>query len=152
MKKVLFLVIVLFSINTITNAQAWDGKGDTKVSAGYEFYGFSIIDNIGNTENAVVSTIDYGISDNISVGTGVKYNFNSTNLYVNLRADYHFQHIFELSSNFDIYVGADIGLNTVYKQEWDMGLHIGTRFMFTDVVGIYFEIGNSGIAGLSYNF
>lgn len=152
MKKTLLIITLLLAINTISNAQAWDGKGDTKINVGYEFYGYSIVSNLGNTQDAFVSTIDYGIADNISVGAGVKYNFTSTNFYFNLRSDYHFQNFFELSSNFDIYAGGDVGLNTYYKNDWDLGFHIGSKFMFTDAIGIYLEIGNRGNAGLSYNF
>lgn len=152
MKKILASLIILLSINTIVNAQAWDGKGDTKINIGYEFYGYSTTSNLGNTENGILSTIDYGITDNISLGTGVKYNFNSTNFYLNLRTDYHFQGLFELNSNFDVYAGADIGFNSYYENNYDFGFHIGTRYMFTDIVGIYLELGNRGNVGLSYNF
>ena len=152
MKKLLLSLVVILSINTIANAQAWDGKGDTKISIGYEFYSYSTISNLGNTQDGLVTTIDYGITDNISIGTGINYNLNSTNFYFNLRSDYHFQHLLELSSNFDVYAGADIGLNTYHDNDWDLGFHIGSRFMFTDVIGIYLEVGNRGNIGLSYNF
>ena len=152
MKRFLLFATLLLTINTISNAQAWDGKGDTKINVGYEFYGYSTTSNLGNTQDGLTSTIDYGICENISIGAGIKYNFVSTNFYFNLRSDYHFQNFFKLSSNFDVYTGADIGLNTYHENNWDLGFHVGTRFMFTDAIGIYLEIGNRGNAGLSYNF
>jgi len=152
MKKLLVVFIILFTINTTIKAQSWDGKGDTKINVGYEFYGYSTISNLGNLQDGLTATIDYGITNNISVGTGVAYNFTSTNFYFNLRSDYHFQQFFELRSNFDVYAGGDIGLNTYHGNDWDLGFHIGTRFMFTDAVGIYLEVGNRGNVGLSYNF
>ena len=152
MKKILFSIIIILSINSTIKAQAWDGKGDLKLSAGYEFYGYFPNNDIGGVEDSFVSTIDYGITDYISVGSGVNYNFNLNNLYLNLRADYHFQHFFQLRSNFDVYTGADIGFVSLFQNDMDFGLHIGARFMFTDAIGIYLEIGNRGNAGLCYNF
>ena len=152
MRKILFSIILLFTVNAIANAQAWDGKGDTKINVGYEFYNYSTLSNLGNLQDGLLATIDYGITNNISVGTGVDYNFNTTNFYFNIRTDYHFQHFFELSSNFDVYAGADVGFNTYHEKDWEFGFHVGSRFMFTDVVGIYLEIGNRGNIGLSYNF
>jgi len=152
MKKLLFTIIIIFSINITTNAQAWDGKGDVKINGGLEFYGYFPNNNITQDGNGMVATIDYGILENISIGSGANYNFVSNNFYLNLRADYHFQTLLELSSNFDIYAGADGGLNSTFDKQWDFGLHGGMRFMFTDAIGIYVEIGNRGNAGLSYNF
>ena len=152
MKKLLFSIVLLLSINTIVNAQAWDGRGDTKINAGYEFYSYYPLNSIDDTRNGLSASIDYGITDNISVGSGINYNIKYTNFYFNIRSDYHFQNLFELSSNFDVYAGGDIGLNSYYKNNFDFGFHVGTRFMFTDAVGIYLEIGNRGNVGLSYNF
>lgn len=155
MKKILISLVLLLSVNTIVNAQAWDGKGDTKINVGYEFYSYYPLNSIDDARDGISTSIDYGISENISIGSGINYNIKYTNFYFNLRTDYHFQNLLELRSNFDVYAGADVGLNTNYsdfKKKIDFGLHVGTRFMFTDVIGIYLEIGNRGNVGLSYNF
>ncbi len=157
MKKLLLSLIFLLSISTIGKAQAWDGKGDMKVSMGYMFYDYHFSNTTDDFGSGISTCIDYGITENISIGTGINYNTQPTNFYFNLRSDYHFQNLLELNSNFDIYAGADIGLNT-YEQAsdfdkiWSLGLHVGTRFMFTDVIGFYLEIGNRGNIGLMYNF
>ena len=157
MKKLLLSLILLLSINTISKAQAWDGKGDMKVGMGYMFYDYHLSNSIENFGSGISTYIDYGITEDISIGMGVNYNIQPTNFYFNLRSDYHFQNLLELNSNFDIYAGADFGLNTYeqlwdFEQRWSLGLHIGTRFMFTDVIGLYLEIGNRGNVGLMYNF
>jgi long-subunit fatty acid transport protein len=152
MKKIFTLIIVLFTFSNLTNAQAWDGKGDLKINGGIEFYANNPKNDIHDTGMGLLSTIDYGVLDNISVGFGVNYNFDYTNFYFNLRGDYHFQSLLELSSNFDLYAGSDIGLNTYYNNDWDFGVHAGVRFMFTDAIGVFFEVGNRGNAGLTYNF
>ena len=157
MKKTLLFIAILLMINTISNAQAWDGKGDTKINISYEIYSTNLLNTYGNIGDGISASIDYGITENISIGTGIVYNPQYTNFYFNIRSDYHFQNLLELSSNFDIYAGADIGLNTYeqswdFEQKWGLGLHIGTRFMFTDAIGLYLEFGNRGNAGLSYNF
>jgi len=142
MKKILLTISIIIGVISTSYGQAWDGIGDKKASAGLEFYGFG---------TGIIGNFDYGIHEDISIGAGMNFNFDLNNLYINARGDYHFQRIFQLSSEWDAYAGLDLGFNTNYDNRIGFGAHIGGRYMFTDAIGAFLEIGNRGGLGVVFN-
>jgi|LGVE01.1.fsa_nt_gb hypothetical protein len=142
MKKTFLIILFIIGITSLSYGQAWDGIGDKKVSAGLEFYGYG---------SGIVANYDYGIHDDFSVGGGINFNFDSSNFYFNIRGDYHFQRLLEMPSIFDLYAGLDLGFNTNHSSSFGFGAHLGGRYMFTDVIGLFVEIGSRGSVGVIYN-
>ena len=58
MKKIL-LLITLFAAVQISNAQAFQGKGDTKFQVGL---------NLQDGGTGITSTVDFGLGENMSFG------------------------------------------------------------------------------------
>lgn len=146
MKKIA-LTFFIITISISAYSQAWDGKGDVKISAGFEFYS-----NYNAHGNGITASIDYGVLEDISIGAGIDYNLDSSNIYFNGRTDFHFQRVFRLPSFFDVYTGLDFGYNTQYNNDFGIGAHVGTRVMVTDALGLYVELGTRGVGGFVYNF
>jgi hypothetical protein len=142
MKKLnLLLALVFFSSFII--AQSYEGKGDKKLDLGYQFYGFG---------SGISMTFDYGISDLFSVGLGGTYFISNdeNDYYVFARTAVHLSSLLDFNEKFDIYPGVDIG----FLQCSHVGFagYLGFRYFFTDNLGIFAEFGNTGKAGISYNF
>lgn len=133
MKKIVTLACLL--ILGFANAQAFKGKGDMKLQVGA---------TMQQHGTGIVTTYDYGLGENISIGGQVSYLLNTTNddgtPKFNDRFDAKFRfnanigNVINLSDKFDLYPGLDIGLR-------NFGTHIGARYFFTDGFGIFTEAG-----------
>ena len=136
MKKLL-LSIALLTISQVSNAQAYDGKNDIKIFAGYQ--------NVGG-KSGVDIQIDRGLSDLVSYG--VRYSFlikpnkeeavdnfdkmsqafDSMDFAAFLR--FHFSEAFNLSERVDPFVSAEIGLKSISG-------NIGIKYNITEVLGLH---------------
>lgn len=117
-------------------------------------------------------SFEHGFSDVISAGVFVdysSYNYGSyfgssdklTIIYAGVRGSYHFGKIFDLKVNkLDPYAGASLGYHHVsysfdnagyYGNPYDnsifFGVHAGARYLFTDHIGAFAEVGY-GVAAL----
>jgi hypothetical protein len=143
MKKLLFTA--LFSILSISfsNAQAYNGKGDQKVSLGFVPWGYG---------TGITAIYDYGLSDIVSIGAGGEFYFSGyshhKNFYVFGRANFHLGETLDLPSNMDLYPGVDVGFN----DGLGLGAHLGFRYLFKDNIGAYIEAGSRGSLGIFFNF
>lgn len=100
--------------------------------------------------------------NNISVGGSVDYfrynpgGYGYTFLYAGGRASYHLGELLDVSTNkFDPYVGATLGLRyagyhnsygydnyvSPYNSGLFLGIHLGSRYMFSEKVGGFAEVG-----------
>ncbi|MEN8124703.1 MAG: DUF6646 family protein [Bacteroidota bacterium] len=141
MKKFrLFLLLVFFT--TVIFSQSYDGKGDIKLSIGYDLYGFG---------NGIRANLDYGLTDIFSVGAGASYYFSNpdNDYYLYGRTAIHLGLLLDFHSKFDLYPGIQVG----YLSGNDIGFDafIGAKYFFTEKIGIYAEIGRNGSIGLSIN-
>lgn len=143
MKKLMIAVMGCFMMTTAT-AQAWNGKGDQKVQAGFNFY--------GNEGLGLKGSYDYGVTDAISVGAGLGLYFgkddHGSDFSIHGRFNYHLQDLLSLDDNFDIYPGVTLG---VLGDTFDLGAHVGVRYFFTDKIGGFVELGNRGGLGVVIN-
>lgn len=136
MKK-LFLSIALLTLSQTIQAQAYDGKNDVKIFAGYQ--------NVGG-KNGVDIQINRGLSDLISYG--VRYSilikpnkeepqdsfdkmtnaFDSMDFAAFLR--FHFSETFNLSERVDPFVSAEVGLKSIAG-------NVGIKYNISEVIGFY---------------
>jgi len=139
MKK-LFTACFILLYAYSTQAQSYDGKGDNKINVGYNIYGYG---------NGIKATYSYGLSDLFSLGAGVTYFFNNdvNDYFLYAKADFHLGPLMDLPSKLDIYPGIELG----YLSSQNVGLagYLGIRYFFNDKIGIYTELGSSGVIGLS---
>ncbi|GLB52656.1 OmpA family outer membrane protein [Neptunitalea chrysea] len=122
----------------MANAQAYTGKGDTKIQIG------AAIQDLATGINA---TYDIGVGQNISFGIAASYLLD-VNEYVDAdfgdrfdikgRFNANLQDVLNICDCFDLYPGLNISLR-------NFGGHLGTRYFFTDGFGLYAE-GNFPLA------
>ncbi|MES2573396.1 MAG: DUF6646 family protein [Bacteroidota bacterium] len=130
MKKI--FTIVLLSVFCMVNAQAFKGKGDTKLSIGMLAQDHA---------TGIVAAADFGLGQNFSVGVlssyllggsyiedvDFKYKFD-----LKARFNANLGSVLNISPKFDLYPGLNLGLK-------NFGGHIGARYFFTDGFGLFAE-------------
>ncbi len=134
----LFFLLVFFT--TVIFSQSYDGKGDFKLNAGYDFYGFG---------NGIRANVDYGLSDIFSVGLGGSYYFSNpdNDYFLYARTSIHLGLILDFPTKLDLYPSVSLG----YLSGSDVGFDafIGVKYFFTEKIGAYLEIGRNGSIGIS---
>ena len=135
MKSIITLILLVAS--TTIFAQVYSGKGDTK---------FQIGANIQEEGTGIMSTLDFGLGENISFGFKGTYlldveEYNETifeeaefgdRIDVRARFNIHLGNVINVDENLDVYPGLDLGLN-------NFGGHLGVRYFFTDGFGVFTE-------------
>lgn len=133
MKKVLLLVTIFTAVQ-FSNAQAFEGKGDTKFQVGF---------NLQDRGTGITSTLDFGLGENMSFGFLATYLLGAdgnegANPKFEDRADAKVRfnanigNVLGLNSKMDLYPGLDLGTR-------NFGAHLGFRYFFTDGFGLYAE-------------
>ena len=112
------------------------------------------------------ASFEVDVKNNISVGGSVDYfrygytsggyKWNYTFIYAGARASYHLGELLSVeNSKFDPYVGATLGLRyagyhdntgydnyaSPYNSGLFLGIHLGSRYMFSDKIGGFAEVG-----------
>ncbi len=149
MKRVLLLMTIISS--GFANAQAFSGKGDTKLHVGA---------NIQDHGSGITGTCDFGIAENLSYGFSATYLLSTDDIAgekaefmdradVKVRINANIGNVINISENFDVYPGLDLGLR-------NFGGHLGARYFFTSGFGVYTEAGmpiakyDSDVAGFDH--
>ncbi len=134
MKKI--FTIVSIAIVSLTNAQAYQGKGDTKAQVGL---------NAQNHGTGINVSADFGIGENMSYGFVASYLLSVDDIKgekpgfedradVKVRFNANLGNVFRLDKKMDIYPGLSLGTR-------NFGGHVGFRYFFTEGFGLYTEAG-----------
>jgi hypothetical protein len=138
--KILIGAIFFLLFANITQAQSYDGKGDSKINVGYNIYGYG---------NGIKATYGYGLNDAFSLGAGATFYFNGdvNDYFLYARASFHLGPLMDLPPKLDIYPGIELG----YLSSKNIGLagFLGVRYFFNDRIGVYAELGSYGAIGIS---
>ena len=131
MKNILSILAFLSVI--FVHAQAFSGKGDSKLQVGA---------NLQENATGLNLSYDYGLGDNISIGLSGTYSLGvnkdidaETGDRFDLRARFNANigNVLKMGDNFDVYPGLSFGLK-------NFGAHLGARYFFTSGFGIYAEM------------
>ena len=133
MKKIL-LLITLFAAVQISNAQAFQGKGDTKFQVGL---------NLQDGGTGITSTVDFGLGENMSFGFVATYSLDANDIDasqakfedradIKARFNANIGNVLGLDPKMDVYPGLHLGTR-------NFGAHLGFRYFFTDGFGVYAE-------------
>jgi outer membrane immunogenic protein len=159
------LVLILFIAVTTMYAQCPIGKGQAQFNAGVGLSSWGLPVYLG---------LDYGVHKDITIGgefsfrsyhdnwTGHRYSHSIMGISGN--ANYHFNYLLDIPTNWDFYIGPNIGFYIWNSPEdyggshtsgLEIGGQIGGRYYFTDRFGINLEFGvgnafSSGKFGISY--
>ena len=130
MKKI--FTIVLLGTFCMVNAQAFKGKGDTKLNIGLA---------LQNGGTGIMASSDFGLGENISIGVLASYLLGGSQIQ-DVSSDYRFDvkarinanlgSVLNVSPKFDLYPGLNLGLK-------NFGGHLGARYFFTQGFGVFTE-------------
>ena len=162
MKKIKLVMMALTATSLVSvSAQAQDVKGQRFFNAGIGVgtFGFS-----GTGGLPIAASLEHGFTDKISAGATVAFvkrkfldNYHYSYYVVGVRGSYHFNELLKVTNpKMDLYGGASLfyrGYKLKYKGTSDEGtykasdggmdiaLHAGARYMFSEKVGGYAELG-----------
>lgn len=132
MKKCLFLLLL---ISGISNAQVFTGKKDLKFQMGA---------NVQQHGSGVITSLDYGLGQNMSIGFVASYLLSVTEILgekpdfgdridAKVRFNANIADVLGVQDKMDIYPGLNIGTR-------NFGGHLGARYFFTKGFGVYSEM------------
>ena len=151
MKKLIVILFLSFITIYTGFAQSPLNKGNKQFNAGVGFSGWGVPIYLG---------MDFGVSPDVSLGfegsfrsynqnfTGTKYNSSIFGFSGN--ANYHFNRVLEIPSNWDFYAGLNLGFyvwNTSNDYPGNsasrlgLGGQIGGRYFVSDRFGLNLEFG-----------
>lgn len=163
MKKQILTIVLLIATGTLF-AQAPLAKGESQINFGLGFSSGSIPVYLG---------FDYAVHKDITLGAELswrgynehydKHDYRHSVLGISGNANYHFNTVLNIPSNWDFYAGLNIGFynwnspndyNGSHNSGLGLGAQIGGRYYFSDKVGINLEFGggnafSGGKIGLS---
>lgn len=171
MKKILLFAFTLCSMSLF--AQGSLEKGNAQLNAGFGLSTWGVPIYVG---------VDYAVHEDITVGGKVSYR-NYSHRFANERyrqslttigvnGNYHFNRIFELPSQWDLYAGITLGYYVWSDVRWSnnngiatyggeasgigAGLQVGGRYFFNDRFAVNLEAGagtGTGLdLGITYKF
>ena len=130
MKKIILLMLLIASF---ANAQVFNGKGDVKLQIGA---------NLQKDGTGIAASMDFGLSENMSVGLISSYLLNTATYLgtpkfvdrfdIKGRFNANIGNVLNIDDNLDIYPGLNIGLK-------NFGGHLGARYFLTDSFGVFTE-------------
>lgn len=139
--KAIFTLIAFLACTAIY-AQAYQGQGDTKFQVGANFQ---------ENGSGIVTSLDYGIGENISIGVQGIYllgveefsalvpeGFSEDAEFgdrfdLRVRFNANLGNVINIDENFDIYPGLNLGLK-------NFGGHLGALYFFSEGFGIFTEV------------
>lgn len=164
MKKQVFTIIMVLTTIAIF-AQSPLPKGKSQINAGVGFSTWGIPVYLG---------FDYGVHPDISLGAELSYRGYNDNWHDNDyrhsvigilgNANYHFNTVLDIPSNWDFYAGLNIGFYSwnspndyegTHTSGLGLGAQIGGRYFFSNKAGINLEFGggnafSGGKIGLTF--
>ncbi len=163
MKRISILFVLVLLVGAIF-AQNPIAVGQTQLNAGVGFSSWGIPVYLG---------LDYGVHKDITMGGQLSYNsyrdryqsyhYNHSILGIAGNANYHFNHVLKIPTNWDFYAGLSVGFYIwdspdSYHGSNSSGLgisgQVGGRYYFNDKFGVNLEFGggnafSGGKLGLS---
>lgn len=155
-KFFLTLAIALCAALTAT-AQNPVAVGQSQINAGLGFSSWGTPIFVG---------LDYGVHKDVTVGgelsyrsfgeTSAFYDYSYTIIGIFANANYHFNSVFNIPRNLDLYAGASLGFYNwtlpsgytgSYNSGLGLGFQIGGRYYFNNNIGVRLEFGGGSATG-----
>ena len=128
MKKLFLVLFLLGAFSTISFAQAAKQLSFGIIGINYEM----------------------PLSPAITFGLGAGSNLNLDYLTAGVFANYYFDSLIDLPSNWDVYGGANVGYafgQDDKESDLDFGLHVGGRWFWSPKWGVYLQAGGGKVSG-----
>jgi len=159
MKKVLLILAVALLATNFSYSQALNAAGDKQLNFGIGSQGHSNGYYGGFRSNGLYVGFDYVVVEDLSIGLNVGLNrwggnhYSVTFISPAFVADYHFNTLIGIPSQFDFYAGADLGLPLSFGNggsaigDFDFGTHVGGRWYWSDKWGLNLQLGLGILSG-----
>ena len=145
MKKILTLAaLLLFSISIFAqrNGVAPLGKGDLQLNFGTGFSNYGL---------PVYVSLDIAVHKDVTLTPEVHVKFDDdVRGGVLFKADYHWNYLIGIPSNWDFYAGARLGLDFGGDVEPDFGIQVGGRWYWSEKWGMNLELGGGTGYGATF--
>ncbi len=138
-RRLIILLVFGFTLS-YANAQS----GDYALPAGGQQLNFGLPGYIG---------MDWAVMDEITVGAKAQLGIfdNNDHVRIGVVADYHFNGLMDLTSDWDVYAGLSAGyrfhVDGKGNDDFDIGGQIGGRWFWNESWGLNIEGGFSGSVG-----
>jgi len=134
MKKLTVIItIAILSLGAV-QAQNPIPNGTSFLNLGLGFSNHGIPVNVG---------MDFGIGKDFSLGFDVihRFDYSESDWGAAGTANYHFNRVLNIPSNFDFYAGLNIGARFGDSSGLDLGAQVGGRYFFSDNVALNLQLG-----------
>ncbi len=164
--KIKLFIIGMF-LSTGIMAQGTLSKGSNQINAGIGFSGWGLPVYVG---------LDHGVGKNMTVGGELSIrsyrerylnvNYGHTIFGISGNWNYHFNELFEIDEEWDVYAGLNVGIyfwNSprnylgTYNSGPGLGAQVGGRYFFSPRTAVNLELGggnvfNNGKVGITHKF
>ena len=128
MRKITFIGLMLFGMNSLF------GQAVPQLNFGLGFY------NGGNLP--IYVSYDFPVHNDVSIAPMLQTDLNFDWITLGIKGDYYFDRLLELPKDWDVYGGANLGLNVLFGSrysELDFGLQVGGRWRWNDTWALNLE-------------
>jgi len=128
MKKITFIALMLFGMTNLF------GQAKPQLNFGLGF-------NKGG-DFPIYASYDFPVHEDVSIAPTVQTDLNLDWMTIGARGDYYFDRLLGLPKDWDVYGGANIGLDFLFGanySELDLGLQVGGRWRWNDMWALNLE-------------
>lgn len=134
-KTLLFTMLLLFTAGLFAQkgGVAPLAKGDKQLNFGAGFSSNGL---------PVYVSMDFAVHKDVTITPQVNVKFDdNTNFGILFKADYHWNYLIGIPSNWDFYAGARVGVDFGDDTDLDLGIQVGGRWYWSDRWGLNLELG-----------
>ena len=142
MKKIAFITgFLALSLYAFSQGAAPLSKDEKQLNFGTGISSYGIPAYVG---------LDFAVHNDWTVGPVVKVHIDDDIRFGALgRVDYHWNRLLEIPSDFDFYLGANVGFISGDEIEFDLGFQLGGRWYWSEKWGLNLEFGGGNGYGTS---
>ncbi|WP_163715360.1 hypothetical protein [Mangrovibacterium lignilyticum] len=131
--RILIIALVLLTGTVFAQGSAPLSKGEKQLNFG-----------LGASDHGlpVYAGVDFAFHNDWTAGPVIKLVLDDDTRFAALgRVDYHWNRLMEIPSNWDFYLGANLGVLSGNGVDLNLGLQIGGRYYWSEKWGVNLEIG-----------
>ncbi len=135
MKKILLITaLTIMTFTLMAQGAAPLSKGGKQLNFGLGFSSYGLPTYIG---------VDFAFHNDWTAGPVARLVFDDDNFGFGAlgRVDYHWNRLMNIPSNWDFYLGANVGVISQDELDLDLGLQLGGRWYWSDKWGLNLEFG-----------
>jgi hypothetical protein len=132
--KLLLVFVMISGVMLAQSGKAPLSQGESQLNFGLGF----------NSEGfPMYGGIEFAVHDDVTIGPQVNIVLDDDDARISFHAkgDYHFNRLLDVSDEWDVYAGANAGINVGDGDVLQLGIQMGGRWYWSDKWGINLEFG-----------